>query len=91
MQKKKKKSRNQGAERCSFYLISIPEPALPCAGAFVCNRYGTDMLQMRITSEVFKGYYIYFADNKKYFNLGNFLSVNILEDRGKNIVVLSKM
>lgn len=46
---------------------------------------------MMISSEVFKGYYIYFVDNKKYFNLGNFISVNNLEERGKTKVVLSKM
>lgn len=90
--KYKKKNRNQSAERCSFYLISTPEPAMPHAVAFVCNSFSTGMLQkMMISSEVFKGYYIYFVDNKKYFNLGNFISVNNLEDRGKTKVVLSKM
>lgn len=50
------------------------------------------MLQkMIINSEVFKGYYIYFVDNKKYFHFGSFISVNILEERGKTTIVLSKM
>lgn len=88
----KKKGRNQNAERCSFYFISIPEAAMPCAVAFVCDMFSTDMPQkMIITSVVFRGFYIQFADNEKYFNLGNFISVNILEERDKNTVVLSKM
>lgn len=87
-----KKGRNQSAERCSFYLISIPEAAMPCAVAFVCDMFSTDMPQkMIITSVVFRGFYIQFADSEKYFNLGNFISVNILEERDKNTVVLSKM
>lgn len=54
----KKKKSEISPERCSLYLISIPEAALPCAVAFVCNIFSTGMLQkMIIISEVFKGFY----------------------------------
>lgn len=43
------------------------------------------MLQKTIISSVvFRGFYIQFADNEKYFNLGNLIRVNIQDEREKH-------
>lgn len=66
-------------------LFSFQKQPCPMQLGSLCNVFSSDMPQkMLISSAVFRGFYSQFADNKKYFNSGNFIRVNIQDQREKH-------